>query len=611
MADIIQLLPDNIANQIAAGEVIQRPSSVVKELLENSIDANATHIQLIIKDAGKSLIQVIDNGKGMSFTDVRMSLERHATSKIKHIDDLFSIRTMGFRGEAMASIVAVAQVEIKTRLHTDKIGTCLLAEDSKIIQHELSQTPEGTSIAVKNLFFNVPARRNFLKSNPVETRHIIDEFTRIALAHPHIFFSFYHNGIQIYHLESGNLRQRITALFGEGYNHKLVPIADNTDIVSFSGFVSKPEFARKTRGEQFFFVNNRFIRSNYLHHAVMQAYGELLPRESYPLYVILLDIKPNFIDINVHPTKQEIKFEDDKLIYSYLSSSVKHALGKYNVMPSIDFDVQTDITNLKSFTHTVDKQAFEINNDSQIKKELKWDYKPDKASKNEVHAWRNAYDELQQQAQTINVQSAWNNTDVIENTFEKIESKYEKLPYQIHNKYIVNHIKSGILLIDQQSAHERILYERYCAQLENNKNQSQQSLFPSQFQLSTLDAVVLKSILHDVNGLGFNIEEFGNNSFIIHGVPADFANGNEQQIIQDFIEQFKLEKPSLQNERRNTIAKTFAKRNAIIHGKELSQNEMKSLIDELFACAMPYTSPTGKLTFITMELSDLEKQFGN
>jgi len=602
MPDIIQLLPDHIANQIAAGEVIQRPASVVKELLENSIDAGATQIQLIIKEAGKSLVQVIDNGKGMSFTDVRMSLERHATSKIKNIDDLFYIKTMGFRGEAMASIAAVAQLEIKTRQQQDNIGSLLVAEDSKILQHEVCQTTEGTSIAVKNLFFNVPARRNFLKSNPVETKHINDEFLRIVLAHPNISFTLHHNGILMYKLDAGNVKKRIVEIFGNNYEERLVPVSEQTDVVKFSGYVSKPEFARKTRGEQFFFVNQRFIKSNYLNHAVTSAYGELLPKDSYPFYAIFLDVKPDLIDINVHPTKQEIKFADEKLMYTYLSSSVKHALGKYSVMPSIDFDTTTQWQNMESFSRNVQNNAFEIENKANINKALQWDYKPDKAQKQEIETWKTVYSDLKIK------QEGSNNVNFPQQTTITEHQENEKSPYQIHFRYIVNHIKSGILLIEQQAAHERILFEKYIQQLENGVKQSQQTLFPSQIQLGALEAVILKEISEDLKGLGFFIEEFGGNSFIIQGLPTDLSGGKELEVIHEFIEQCKNEKP-LKDARRTLLAKTYAQKNAIKNGKKLDDNEMKLLIDELFACEMPYTSPSGRLTFITLELSDLEKQF--
>jgi DNA mismatch repair protein MutL len=602
MPDIIQLLPDHIANQIAAGEVIQRPASLVKELLENSVDASANHIQLIIKDAGKSLVQVIDNGKGMSFTDTRMSLERHATSKIKNIEDLFYIKTMGFRGEALASIAAVAQLEVKTKQHNENVGTLLIAEDSKVIQHEVCQTIEGTSISVKNLFFNVPARRHFLKSNPVETKHINDEFLRVAMAYPNISFSMFHNGIAMYNLEAGNIRKRIVDIFGNNYDERLVPISEKTDIVNFTGFVSKPEFARKTRGEQFFFVNNRFIKSNYLNHAVHSAYGELLPKEYFPFYVIYIDVKPDIIDINVHPTKQEIKFTDEKLMYTYLSSSIKHALGKYSVMPSIDFDTSSEWQNMEGFNKNIQSSNFEIENKANVNKALQWNYNPEKSNKQEKETWKSIYSELKsnyKEDESLNYQLHQDNNFLDSN---------EKKPYQIHYKYIVNHIKSGVLLIEQQSAHERILFEKYIKQLESGKKQSQQTLFPSQIQLGALEALILKEILDDLKNLGFILEEFGGNSFIIQGLPTDVLGGKEIEIIHEFIEQCKHEK-SLKDNRRNILAKTFAQKNTIKNGKKLDEDEMKLLIDELFACEMPYTSPSGRLTFITLELNDLEKQF--
>ncbi|MEL6924279.1 MAG: DNA mismatch repair endonuclease MutL, partial [Bacteroidota bacterium] len=479
MADVIQLLPDAIANQIAAGEVIQRPASVVKELLENSVDAGATNIKLIVKDAGKGLIQIIDNGCGMSDTDARMCFERHATSKIKRAKDLFEIRTMGFRGEAMASIAAVAQVEMRTRRHNDDLGTRLVMEASEIKKQEPCQCSAGTSISVKNLFFNVPARRNFLKSNTVEMRHILDEFQRIAIAHPDLFFSLHHNNTEVFHLPKGNLRQRIVGVLGSKYNKKLVPVAEETDALKLSGFIGKPEFAKKTRGDQFFYVNDRFIKSGYLNHAVVSAFEDLLPKETYPLYVIFIEIDPARVDINVHPTKQEIKFDDERLVYNYLKVAVRHALGQYSITPTLDFEQEVSLNpylapSRQNITPPERREPREdtpqtITRSSDFSKVSN----PSQRERNNLDNWQKIYEGLDELGLSANdtpgetpdvegpvtIESQWDSPGSELDDSSKSFSKQSKEPYQIHASYIVSQIKSGFLLIDQQAAHERILYE--------------------------------------------------------------------------------------------------------------------------------------------------------
>jgi len=620
MSDIIQQLPDSIANQIAAGEVIQRPASAVKELMENAIDAGATSVKLIIKDAGKTLLQVIDNGCGMSETDARMSFERHATSKIKNIDDLFHIRTMGFRGEALASIAAVAQVELKSKMTGEELGTQLIIEGSEVKSQEPVQCAEGTSIAVKNLFYNVPARRNFLKSPPVEMRHIIDEFQRIALSYPHIHFTLHHNGMEIFHLKAGNLRQRIVSIFGSNYNERLVPIEENTNITNIIGFIGKPEFAKKTRGEQFLFVNNRFIRSNYLNHAIVNAYDELLPRDSYPLYVLFIDIEPSRIDINVHPTKQEIKFEDEKIIYAFVNSATKRALGKYSVSPTLDFDSETAFGRLESFSRSnaVPQQNYSpAESDSQTANKLRTSFPSkgdlDDFKQSNLKQWEKLYEGSREERTpgepaTFTIPSRWEAETATHHPLISGEEK-ESSAFQVHEKFIVSQIKSGFILVDQQAAHERVLFEKYLNQLEKNIAPSQQQLFPQTLQLSPSDFLVAKEILTEIRALGFDLQEFGNNALVLHGIPADVLEGNELKMLEQIIEGYKESQTNVQLDKREELAKLFAKNSAIKNGTPLTEKEMKGLLDQLFGCEFPMSAPDGRLTFITFNLKEIEKQF--
>lgn len=619
MTDVIQLLPENVANQIAAGEVVQRPSSVVKELMENAIDAGATQIKLIVRDAGKALVQVIDNGCGMSETDARMSFERHATSKIREAKDLFAINTMGFRGEALASIAAVAQVEMRTRRATDELGVRIIVESSSVKTQEACQCPTGTSISVKNLFFNVPARRNFLKSDPVEMRHILDEFQRVAMANPDLFFSLHHNDQEIFHLPPGNLRQRVVKIFGEIVNKKLVPVQQETDILKISGFVGKPDYFKKARGEQLFFVNKRFIKSNYLHHAVVSAYEDLLPEDAFPLYVLFLDIDPTRIDINVHPTKQEIKFDDEKLVYNYLKVSVRHALGSHNVTPTLDFEqepaFQAYPTQMPSLRPEQEQPA------------SVGSYRPqreeDSRHADNLRNWQRLYEGLDLTTKTVERESgdvfsgeSSMNFEVrpsAENTAMDDESgsfsKNQKEPYQIHGQYIVSHIKSGFLLIDQQAASERILYERYLEALGSQPIATQKMLFPKTLELPAADALLLRAILDEVNKLGFEIAEFGGNAFIIHGVPADLSGVSEETLLEKVLAQYK-DNLELELGTQDNLARAMARSAAVRRGQSLSVPEMQDLIDRLFACAVPFSSPSGRNCFITFELAELQKRFG-
>jgi DNA mismatch repair protein MutL len=618
MSDIIQLLPDSVANQIAAGEVVQRPASAVKELIENSIDAGADKIQLIVKDAGKSLIQIIDNGCGMSVTDARMCFERHATSKIRKAADLFAIRTMGFRGEAMASIAAIAQVELRTRRHEDELGTCIQIEGSEVVRQEATSCPAGTSTSIKNLFYNTPARRNFLKGNPVEMRHIIDEFQHVALAHPDIFFTLHHDGNEIFHLPVSSLKQRIVHLFGNSYNQKLVPVEEETSIIDLRGYIGKPEFAKKTRGEQFFFVNKRFIKDPYLNHAVQTAYEELLPSDSYPLYVLFIDIDPSKIDINVHPTKTEIKYQDEKALYAIIRSAVKRALGRYNITPTLDFNQET------GFSHMITQKAPEDIVPPQIV--FNPDFNPfqkEATQERQLPFLRTLENERQSGSSiTKNWGSLYEIVDSAkaeqialpvtdfrtEETVTKSNSKGQI--FQIHNRFIVSQIKSGFMLIDQQAAHERILYERFLQHLENHQGASQQSLFPQTVTLSASDFELVKELLPDIQALGFQIREFGKNLLIVEGIPADIGpNVSEVEMLEHLIEGFKNNFVLLKLNKRDNLARTLAKNSSIKTGTSLSQEEMNNLIDQLFGCQMPNVSLQGKPVIITFTLEELIQKF--
>ncbi|NCD68776.1 DNA mismatch repair endonuclease MutL [Mucilaginibacter agri] len=620
MFDIIQLLPDAVANQIAAGEVVQRPASAVKELVENAIDSGADKIQLILKDAGKSLIQVIDNGCGMSVTDARMCFERHATSKIRKADDLFAIRTMGFRGEAMASIAAIAQVEMKTRRHEDELGTCINIEGSEVISQEPCGTPAGTSISVKNLFYNTPARRNFLKSNPVEMRHILDEFQRVALANPRIFFTLHHEGQEVYHLPGTTLKQRIVHLLGNNYNQRLVPVEEDTTIIKLAGFVGKPEFARKTRGEQFFFVNNRFIKDGYLNHAVTTAFEELLPDDTFPLYVLFIEIDPSKIDINVHPTKTEIKYQDEKAIYAIIRSAVKRSLGRYNITPSLDFDQENSIEHLittkpldqivqPSISFNPDFNPFSTPED---KKSNGRSYASESAffeKKGIPSNWDTLYQISKRDTeaqQTIDLDA---DAPAVQLADEQVNKTSERQLFQIHNKYILSQIKSGFMLINQQAAHERILYERFLTQLQNHSGLSQQSLFPETVSLNSSDFELLKELLPDIRNLGFDIREFGPNTVIVEGIPADINHNSEHELLESLLEGFKNNTAILKLDKRDTLARTLARNAATKAGTRLSLDEMNLLIDQLFACQSPNQALNGKPVISTFTLNELAERF--
>ena len=604
MADIIQLLPDHVANQIAAGEVVQRPASVVKELLENAIDAEATIIKLIVKEAGKTLIQVIDNGKGMSQTDARLSFERHATSKIKKAEDLFNLHTKGFRGEALASIAAIAHVELKTKQEDQQLGSCLKIEGSNLISQENISTPTGTSVAVKNLFYNIPARRNFLKSNTIETRHLVNEFQRVALAHPNIAFSFYHNENEIYNLSTGNLRQRIVAILGKKTNEKLVPIHEITDLVEIKGFVTKPEFAKKKRDEQFFFVNDRFIKNSYLNHAVSSAFENLLSGGHYPTYFLYLTVPTNSIDINIHPTKTEIKFDDEKTLYAILRSTVKHSLGQYNVGPILDFD--RDPT-LDTPYDLKDKNAPNprvlVNPDfnpfkSETQKSIQFPYRREKNKE-----WESLYNGLD--STNIDFKSETVNSSLFS------EEKDNSKTYQVHKKYIVSSIKSGIVYINQQLAHQRILYEEFLQNITLKDAMSQQLLFPLELSFNTSDIVLIKEIKAELESIGFLFGEILNDTIVVMGMPVNIIESQITGIIEHLLEDIKNDIPNTSFSQVDLMAKSLSKSLAIKTGTKLDLKEQEDIVNKLFLCKQPDSSPFGKRTYITVDIDEIDKKFNN
>ncbi len=598
MKNIIELLPDSIANQIAAGEVVQRPSSVVKELLENSIDSKSTEIKLIIRNAGKSLIQVIDNGIGMSEVDARMSFERHATSKIKKSEDLFQIKTMGFRGEALASIAAIAQVELETSVDDKILGTKLIIEGSNIISQNPTSTPKGTKIAVKNLFFNVPARRNFLKSNNVEMKHITDEFQRIALSNPHISFFMYHDNKEIYHLPKSKLSHRIVHIFGKNYQNQLIYCEETTEYVKIKGFIGKPEYSKKTRGEQFFFVNNRFIKSPYLNHAIKTVFENLILDTHFPFYVLFLNIDPKHIDINVHPSKAEIKFDDERLVYSILESAVRKSISEFHVTPSIDFDQNVNSSEFKILEKAQENYRNVNKKDSAYTKFHNYDLKTNrKDGWDEILKTLDIKPKIDQPVQSLLINKENDNKDL------KAKSKI-----QIHNKFILTQIKSGLIIIDQNAAHQRILYEKYINELINNSGTSQQLLFPCTIEISNSDMLILEECLIEIHSLGFKLEIKENNQLLIKGTPSEASDKDPKILLEGLIEQFKWNK-NLSLEKNENIARSFSKRSALPYGLDLSQEEISSLIDRLFACKNPNYTSDGLLTFIKIEIDELEKRF--
>ena len=593
--DIIKLLPDSVANQIAAGEVIQRPASVVKELIENAIDAGATQIDLIVKDAGRTFITVIDNGCGMSETDARLCFERHATSKIKSADDLFAIKTMGFRGEALASIAAVAQVELTTRRKEDEVGTKIRIEGSKVIEQLPKPASVGTNFTVKNLFFNVPARRNFLKSNEAELRHINEEFCRITIMNPEIGFTFVSNDKELFHLYPGTLKQRIVGLFGKDYDSKLLPVNQVTETVTIDGFIVKPEFSKKTRGEQYFFVNRRFIKHAYLHHAVENAYKELIPQDCFPGYFLDIQIDPKEIDINIHPTKTEVNFIDVKLIYAIMHSAVRKAIGQNNLAPTLDFDINPNMGIDFGEASRMDRPV--------VTPKVDFDpsFNPFKISpiRHQQQNWRIAYD---------NTNDIVANTRFEDNTSDNkpYEEEQKSLFIQLQQSYIVTAVKSGILVVDQHLAHERILYEKYLKEMETEVIASQQELFPHHISLNINDASILKELKPELEKIGFRIESMNNTTFVINGTPIDCKGSDAVSIIEKILEDYKTNLSGNQSDRKLNLARSLASQMAVKAGQTLSSVEMQDIIDRLFGCAVSEVAPNGKKIFTIINADDIK-----
>ncbi len=596
MPDIIHLLPDSIANQIAAGEVVQRPASAIKELIENSIDAKATSIKVYVKEAGKTLIQIVDNGLGMSETDARMSLERHATSKIKTADDLFRLRTMGFRGEALASIAAISQFEMKTRAEHNDLGTHLLVEASEIKSQSPTSCEKGTNISIKNLFFNIPARRNFLKSNAVEMRHIIEEFQRLALAHPDITFSLHHDAELIYELAPSKLSQRIVSLFGKSFQGQLAPCQEETTLVKITGYIGRPESARKTRGEQFIFVNQRFIRNNYLNHAVTSAFEGLLIDGSFPFYVLFIEIDPKHIDVNVHPTKTEIKFDDERAVYGVVWAAVKQALGTHNLAPAIDF--KADINIESKLGQTLNKEQYM---DEQFSTSL---------NRANLKNWEKAFEFAAPESKLFQKSESATTTLRFESSLniDSTEQTQESGVFQFQQKYIIRASKTGLMIIDQQAAHERVLFEKYLFRLKNKPGNSQQSLFPQTVTLGASDFAMVNEVQHELMALGFRFDLFGKNTFLVTGVPVG-VESSEKELFEGLLEQFKKNQSELQLPVQDNLALALAKRSSVKSGQKLAPEEIKSIVEGLFSCSKPNFSPDGRPTFFTFETSKIESYF--
>lgn len=612
MSDIIRLLPDSVANQIAAGEVIQRPASVVKELVENALDAGATEIMVHAKDAGRTLIQITDNGCGMSPTDARMAFERHATSKITSANDLFNIRTMGFRGEALASIAAIADVELRTKKVEDEVGTLIHITGSEVITQEPVACSNGTSFQIKNLFYNVPARRKFLKGNTTELKHIISEIQRIAIPYPEIKLSLFHNNAPVYELPKANHRKRIVDLFGKSINQSLVQVDEETSLVKIFGFVGQPRFARKTMGEQFFFVNGRFIRHGYFHKAVMQAYQQLLPADAFPAYFLFLETDPANIDINVHPTKTEIKFENERDIWPIIHAAVRESLGKNSVVPSIDFDQNGSIDiplPPKSFSE-IQFPEIRINPDynpfENEKPQTSGNYGKTPAERKNLGRWEDLYSGTQ-----LKLKPEPEPNDEVDDTIfsAPAEAFSGKKTLQLKQKYILTPVKSGLMVIDQKRAHERILFEKFMEVLKSDSVASQQLLFPQTLELNPADSAILQNIIPELLSLGFDIRDFGKNTFIISGTPGVLDVTDAAVIVEKLLEEYKTSPVDARAKAKEQIARSLSKASALDYGTELKQEEIIHLIDELFACATPNFSPDGKRVLHIIPVTDIEKSF--
>ena len=615
MADIIQLLPDHVANQIAAGEVVQRPASVVKELLENAVDAGATSIQLIVKEGGKTLVQVVDNGMGMTPTDARLSFERHATSKIKSAEDLFKLNTKGFRGEALASIAAIAHVDMLTRPSDDEVGTHLKIEGSTVVFQEMAATPHGTSIAVKNLFFNIPARRNFLKSNQVEFRHITDEFHRVALAHPGIVFHFHHNGSELFHLPGGSYRKRLVHVFGGKTNEKLVPVKEETQVVSVEGYICKPEFARKSRGEQFFFVNNRFIKSPYLHHAILAAFEGLIKPGAHPGYFLYLTVDPTSIDINIHPTKTEIKFDDEQTIYAIIRSTVKHSLGQFHLAPMLDFEKDPNLDTPYAYQNkeashpgiTVDAR---FNPFRETTPEHSFRGGGEQKS---AKGWENMYVGLESKlGKDDSFSSVHFESETITGTmFPKVAKKEDNgaTTFQLRKKYIVTTIKSGMLIIDQNRAHQRVLYENLLKCITGKETLSQQLLFPLNISFSKGHIEIIRQIQDNLSTLGFVFNSIDEDKVEITGVPPLVPQGEVGIVLDQLISDWNMEVSEHDFSQSDMLAKTMSKTLAVKTGVILDPISQTALVNDLFACKESMLSPFNKSIYITLSENDIDNKF--
>tara|TARA_R110002167_G_scaffold82909_3_gene225878 strand:+ start:5133 stop:6980 length:1848 start_codon:yes stop_codon:yes gene_type:complete len=614
MADIIRLLPDHVANQIAAGEVVQRPSSVVKELMENAIDAGATEIQLIIKDGGKTLIQVVDNGKGMSGTDARLSFERHATSKIQKAEDLFNLHTKGFRGEALASIAAIAHVEMLTKTEDDDIGTKIKIEGSKIVTQEVVVAPKGTSMLVKNLFFNIPARRNFLKSDQVEYRHIADEFHRISLAHPQVAFNFYNNGSDVFQLPANDFRKRIVHIFGRKTDEKLVPVEEETQVVKISGYIQKPEFAKKSRGEQFFFANNRFIKSPYLHHAILGAFEGVIRPGTHPGYFLNLEVDPATIDINIHPTKTEVKFDDEHTLYAMLKSTVKHSLGQFNVVPALDFEQDQNLDTPYSYKNKAVGIPQVVVNSSFNPFETTQPPKGNSGgsySKPKVDGWESLYSGLETSSDTnashLEFESEVVNSSIFDGEKEAVD--HTTTTFQLRKKYIITTIKSGMVVINQSRAHQRVLYENFLKNITIKEAVSQQLLFPLTLSFSPSEIHILKEIKENLCTVGFVFGELTEEGVEIKGVPVLVAESEVQMIMEQLISDFQQEVPGDSFSQSDMLAKTLAKTLSVKTGESLDEFSQVKLVNDLFACKETTLSPFNKKVYITITENDIERKF--
>jgi DNA mismatch repair protein MutL len=614
MPDIIQLLPDHVANQIAAGEVVQRPASVVKELLENAIDAQASSITLVVKDSGKTLVQVTDDGIGMSTTDARLSFERHATSKIRSAEDLFNLHTKGFRGEALASIAAIAHVELKTRTETDEIGTKICVEGSAVVSQDAEVVPKGTTISVKNLFYNIPARRNFLKSNTVENRHIIDEFHRVALAHPKVAFVMQHNGSAVFNLPASNLRQRIVNIFGSKTNEKLVPVSEETEVVKVSGFVLKPEYARKSRGEQFFFVNDRFIRSPYLHHAVASAFEGLIKDSMHPGYFLFLEVDPTSIDINIHPTKTEIKFDDEHTIYAMLRATIKHGLGQFSIAPVLDFNKEPDFDPPYEYSKKAAvSPTIEVNRNFNPFTSDGYSGGGFVRQKEKTGSWESLYVGLKDSFEADTDSEATNieyESDEVSGTlFESRETEVGQLSFQLQNKYIVSPIKSGMMVIHQHLAHQRILYEELLKNITVQEAVSQQLLFPLELSFSRPDLLILKKVKEQLEHTGFVFDKISEEQLVLSGTPVGLSESSVQEVFSQLIADINDEVPDAGFSLNDQLAKSMAQSMAVKSGTVLNKEAREHLIHRLFACKEPGVSPNNSPVLVTLDVTDLDKKF--